>query len=177
MDVYKKSKIKDERLTNLKNKIYAEIYILVIVISGISSIVKYFAYDMGMQGITTEVIILFISGVYYMYRSTQLGVTSAEVEIHDRESKWSKQKKNLFASIVLGLVIALIFGINSAVQYAEGAGQRIYYFFLTAIGSLIFYLPVFLIILVLGNDQLKKKSDKAVNKMLDDESGECDEKH
>lgn len=177
MDVYKKSKFKDERLTNLKNKIYAEIYILVMVIIGISTVAKYFIYDMGIQGITTELAIAFISSVYYTYRSTRLGVISAEVEMHDHESKWTRQKKNLFTGIILGIVIALFFGINSAVQYAEGAGQRVYYFFLTAIGSLMIYLPFFLIILVVGNDFLKRKSDKAVNKMLDDESGDRDEKH
>lgn len=177
MGFYKRANVKDERLTNLKNKIYAEIYILIILICGISTVVKYFIYEMGIQGIATELAIVFISGVYFTYRSTKLGVISAEVEMHDRESKWPQQKKNLFTGIILGIVIALFFGINSAVQYADGAGQRIYFFSITAIVSLMIYLPIFLIILVVGNDQLKKKSDKAVNKMLDDESGESDEKY
>lgn len=178
MEIHKKSKFKDERLANLKNKIYAEIYILVMVIIGISTVAKYFIYDMGIQGITTELAIAFISGVYYTYRSTRLGVISAEVEMHDRESKWTRQKKNLFTGIILGILIALFFGINSAVQYAEGPGQRIYYFSLVSIVSLMIYLPLFLVVLVLGNDILKKKSDKAVNKMLDaDESGDRDEKY
>lgn len=178
MGFYKKSNLEDERLNNIKNKIYAEIYILVIVISGISSAVKHFIYDQGIEGIATELIILMISGIYYVYRSTRLGVISAEIEMHDRKSKWSKQKKNLFYGVTLGIGISLFFGINSAVQYADGVNQSINYFFLTAFVSLIIYLPFFLIILVVGNDVLKKKSDEAINKLLDDgELGDHDEKY
>lgn len=178
MGLFKKPTIEDERINNIKNKIYAEIYILVIVISMISIVVKYFIYDFGIEGIATELLILFLSAVYYMYRLTRLGVVSAEIEMHDRKSKWSQQKKNLFYGITLGIGIALFFGINSAVQYAEGVPQSINYFFVTALGSLMIYMPFFLIILVVGNDVLKKKSDKAVNKMLDeDDFGDYDEKY
>ncbi len=113
-----------------------------------------------------------------MYRSASLGIVSAEIEMHDRKSKWSHQKKNLFSSLILGIGIALVFGINSAVQYAEGVNQSIYYFLLTTFVSLIIYIPFFLIFLVVGNETLKKKSDKAINKMLDDnEYGDNDEKY
>ena len=177
MRLFKKANVKDERITNIKNKIYAEIFILVIVICGISSFVKGTIYDMGIESIITELSILFISGVYYLYRSTRLGVVSAEVEMHDRKSKWPQKKKNLVYGIILGVGIALFLGINSAVRYAEGVGQSIYYFFLVAIVSLIFYLPFFLFVLVVGHDVAKKKSDEAIDKMLDDESGDDDEKY
>lgn len=177
MGLYKKSGVEDERITNIKNKIYTEIYILVIVIASISVVFKYFIYNLGIEGIATELIILFLSGVYFIYRSTRLGVFSAEIEMHDRESKWSHQKKNLFASVTLGVVIALVFGINSAVQYAEGINQSINYFLLTAFVSLLIYLPFFLIFIVGGNEILKKSSEKSINKMLDDESGDNNEKY
>ncbi|MFD1030207.1 DUF6773 family protein [Metaplanococcus flavidus] len=177
MGLYKKSGIEDERITNIKNKIYAEVYILVMVIAIISVVLKYFIYNLGIEGIATELIILFLSGVYYIYRSTRLGVFSAEIEMHDRKSKWSQQKKNLFASVALGVVIALGFGINSAVQYAEGTSQSIQYFLLTAFVSLLIYLPFFLIFIVGGNEILKNNSEKNINKMLDDESGDDNEKY
>lgn len=178
MGLFKKQNHEDERITNIKNKIYAEIYILVIVISIISIVMKYFIYDFGIEGTVTELIILILGAVYYMFRSTRLGVVSAEIEMHDRKSKWSQQKKNLFYGVSLGIGIALFFGINSAVQYAEGVRQSINYFLVTALGSLMIYLPFFLIILVVGNDVLKKKSDKAVNQMLEDgESGDNNEKY
>lgn len=178
MGLYKKFNIEDERITNLKNKIYAEIYILVIVICGISSVVKCTIYDRSIEDITTELIILIVSGLYYVYRSTRLGVISAEVEMHDSRSKWPQKKKNLFIGVALGIGIALFFGINSAVQYADGVGQSIYYFLLTTAVSLMIYLPFFLIILVVGHDVIKKKSDKAMNEILDDdESGDDNEKY
>ncbi|MCH4825398.1 DUF6773 family protein [Planococcus halocryophilus] len=177
MRFYKKTKFEDERLTNIKNKIYAEVYILIIVFLSISIVLKYFIYNLGAQSITTELIILFVSGIYSAYRSTKLGLFSAEIEMHDRKSKWSRQKKNLFASIILGVGIALFFGINSAVQYAEGTLQSIHYFLLTTLVSLMMYLPFFLIFFVLGNEVLKKNSENSINKMFDDESGDSDEKY
>lgn len=178
MSLYKKKAFEDERITIIKNKIYAEIYIVVVVISFISIILKYFIYNLGPSSIATELTILIASGVYYLYRSASLGIVSAEVEMHDSTSKWSKRKKNIISSIALGVGIALVFGINSAVQYAEGVNQSITYFLLTTFVSLLIYLPFFLIFLVVGNETLKNKSDKAINKMLDDEeSGDIDEKY
>lgn len=177
MGLLKKSGFKDERITNIKNKIYAEVYILVMVIAITSIVFKYFIYNLGIEGIATELLILFLSGVYFVYRSTRLGVFSAEIEMHDRESKWPQQKKNLVASITLGVVIALVFGTNSAVQYAEGTRQSIHYFSLTALVSLMIYLPFFLIFMVGGNELLKRNSEKSIDRMLHDESGDNDEKH
>ncbi|EIM05376.1 hypothetical protein A1A1_16680 [Planococcus antarcticus DSM 14505] len=177
MGLYKKSNLKDERITNIKNKIYSEIHILVMVILSISVVLKYFFYNLGAESIATELFIFFASGVYSIYRSTKLGVFSAEIEMHDRKSKWSKQKKDLFLSITLGIVIALGFGINSAVRYADGTSQSISYFLLTTFASLLIYLPFFLIFVVGGNEVLKKNSEKSINKMLDDEPGDYDEKY
>lgn len=170
MGFNKRKKVEDERIINIKNKIYAEIYILVTVICGISFIVKHFIYDGGIESVAIELIILFLGGVYYMYRSIKLGVYSAEVEMHDQISKWPQKKKNLYIGITLGICIALFMGINSAVQYAEGVGQSIYYFLLTATASLMIYLPLFIILLVVVHDVMKKKSDKVIEKMLGDDN-------
>jgi len=178
MGLYKTVKVEDERITNMKNKIYAEIYILVSVICSISFVVKYFIYGIGIDVVATELIILILSGSYYLYRSIKLGIYSAEVEMHDSKSKWPQKKKNLYSGVALGIVIALVFGINSAVQYAEGLNQSIAYFFLTGAVSLMIYVPLFLVVLVVGHDVIKKGSDKAINKILDeDESGDDDEKY
>jgi len=178
MAFYKNSNPEDERINSLKNKIYAEIYVLVVAICFISFLVKHFIYDLGVADFATELIILFVSGIYFTIRSTRLGLVSAEVEMHDQKSKWPKSKKNLFTGVVLGIGIAVCLGINSAVQYADGTAQAWYYFFLVTFVSLMIYLPVFFILLVIGNDAIKKRSDKAIDKMLDkDENGENDEKH
>ena len=178
MGFFNSLNVEDERITNIKNKIYAEIYILIIVICGISSVVKCVIYDLSIKEIATELIILIISGIYYVYRSTRMGIFSAEVEMHDSKSKWSQRKKNLFWGLALGIGMALFFGINSVVRYAEGVGQSISYFFMVAAVSLMIYLPFFLIVLVVGHDVMKKKSDDAMNKILDDnESGDDDEKY
>lgn len=178
MNLFKRTKLADERVLNLKNIIYAEIYIIVTILCSISFITKFYVFNTGIEGIYTELAILVISGVYYVFRATKLGVVSAEIELHDSKNKWSRRKKNLFLALILGLAISLTFGINSAVQYGEGMGQSIYYFFLTTFVSLMIYLPVFLITWVIGSDALKKKSDDAVDKMLsENESGDSDEEY
>ncbi|WP_217586280.1 DUF6773 family protein [Lentibacillus saliphilus] len=173
MGLFKKRAVQDERVVNMKNKIYAELYILILVICAASVVIKRFVYEPGFEHISTELTILIAGGLYYTYRSAKLGVFSAEVELHDRQSKWSMQKKNLVMSIGLGVVIALAFGINSAVQYAEGFAQSVYYFLLTAFGSLMIYLPVFIMLLVVGSELAKRKSEREIDKML----GDDDEKY
>lgn len=177
MNFFKKKAFEDERIVNAKNKIYAEIYIVVVAISVISVILKYYIFNLGPISIVTELVILIVGGLYYVYRSTSLGIVSAEVEMHDSKNKWSQQKKNVVSSIALGVGIALVFGINSAVQYTEGMTQSITYFLLTAFVSLLIYLPFFFIFLVAGGQALKHRSDRAIDKMLDDASGDGDEKY
>lgn len=178
MRFLRKSQVKDERLINNKNKIYAEIYVLVVVICIISAVVKSFIYDFNFEHVITEFIILITGSIYFMYRSVRLGVFSAEVELHDRQNRWSTQKKNLLIGIGLGVGIALVMGINSAVQYADGVPQSIHYFFLVGFIALMIYLPFFVVVLVVGNEIAKRKSDHVMNKMLDiDEFGDDNEKH
>ena len=178
MEFFNKSQVKDERVVNTRNKIYAEIYFLVAAICTISVIVKHLIYGVNMEYVITELTILFLGGIYFLYRSVMLGVFSAEVELHDRKNKWSTKKKNLFISVGLGIGIALVMGINSAVQYADGVQQRIEYFFLVGFVSLMIYLPVLVGVLVTGNEIAKRKSDNVMNKMLDDdEFGDDNEKH
>jgi len=178
LNLFKQTKLVDERIINLKNKIYAEIFILVTIVCTVSTVIKFFIYNMEIKSIVTELIILIISGLYYLYRSIKLGIVSAEIEFDNAKSRWSRRKKNLITSLVFGIVIALVFGVNSAVQYAEGIGQSLWYFFLVTFVSLLIYLPFFMIMLVVGNDVIQKKSDDAVRKLFtDDESGENDEKH
>ena len=174
MSLFKKINHADERVTSLKNKIYAELFILITIICAISLVVKSFFFNTQTINIVTELVILIVSGVYYIYRSVKLGVVSAEIEMHDAKSKWPQRKKNLFYSILFGVIFAFGFGLNSAIQYGEGVGQSIWYFIMVTFVSLMIYLPVFLIIFVIGNDALKKKSDDSVTKILD---GDRDEKH
>lgn len=181
MGLFKKKKQEDEWVTQTRNKIYAEVYILVIAICGISIVVKFFinAYAANLQlRNDIEIIILLASAFYYLHRSVRLGIFSAEAELNDRKSKWSRQTKNIFLSIAAGFGIAVFMGLNSAVNYGEGTEQSIYYFFMVMIVTLIIYVPVMLIIFVVGNGMAKRESDRVMDDMLkDDSNGEDDEKY
>src|SRR5699024_2484206 len=183
MGLFKKSKHahEDEWVTQTKNKIYAEVYKLVIAICGISIVVKFllhaYTVDLHLRN-DTEILILLVASLHYLHHSIRLGVFAAEEEMKERKGKMSSQKKSVFWSIGAGLAIAIFMGLNSAVNFGEGTGQSVYYFFLVSIGSLLIYLPVMLIIFVAGRAMAKRKSDRVVDHMLkDDADGEDDEKY
>lgn len=182
MRLFKKNEVQDEWIVHTKNKIFAEIYILVIIICGISIVAKYFIYDFSMEYALTEFAIVIAAGIYYLYRSVRLGLYSTEIELQERKSKWSVSKKNLILGISFGFGIALLMGINSAVQYADGIQQSIYYFLLVGFVSLIIYLPLFVIFLVVVNEIARRKSERAMDQILaqddvgQDDVGDDDEK-
>ncbi|MET3320349.1 UNVERIFIED_ORG: hypothetical protein ABIC97_003449 [Peribacillus simplex] len=85
------------------------------------------------------------SGVYYLARSIFLGVFWDEVEMHDRTSKTTMSKKTIFGTVGLALIIATIMGVNSAVSYADGSSQGLWYFVLVWCVSVMIYLPILLL--------------------------------
>lgn len=166
-------KMVDERVYNTQNKIYREIYILTLIIVIVSIGVKFYRFGVSMESVATEMVILICASLYYGFRSSQLGVFSDEVELHDASSKFSYSTKQLIIGSGLGLVIALFMGINSAYQYADSSSQAIEYFFVVFIVSLIIYVPLYLLLLFAAYKSALNKSQKVNSKMLeeDDDAG------
>ncbi|MDX6152740.1 DUF6773 family protein [Marinococcus sp. PL1-022] len=133
---------KDERVEQAKNQIYRELYIVVAVLCFLSIIIKQFVNVAVYSSITAEIAILLITSLYYMVRGWQLDIFSAEREMHDRRSRIPMTAKNFIYAGIGGVAISLYFGMRSAVLYAEGTGQTIYYFFLVAAGCLMIYIPL-----------------------------------
>ena len=147
MNIFKRSKKKvDERIENVRNQIYKEIYLIITIICLVSLILKVFLFDVGAKGVALELLILFVGGVYYLARSIFMGVYWDEVELHDRNSKIPMSNKTIFTSVGLGLLIAIIMGINSAVNYADSTSESLWYFVLVSLVSIAIYLPVFLLL-------------------------------
>lgn len=159
MFVSKSEKVIDERIEHVKNKIYRELYLLVSIICLISIVVKHFTHGIGFSFIWTELAILFAGGVYYLIRSVSLGIYADEVEIHDRNSTMSISKKTLFISITLGLGMALLFGVNSAIKYGSG-GNEVKYFISVFVVSLLIYVPINLVLFYFPHLLAKIKSER-----------------
>ncbi|MRX74387.1 hypothetical protein GJU40_19900 [Bacillus lacus] len=156
-----KSKIVDERVYQAQNKIYREIYILIMVITLASIVYKYFTIGVQVNVIATELIILLSQAVYYLYRSARMGIYSAEVEMHDNNSKMPAVKKNLLGGTLTGIGISLFFGFHSALSYADTTSQALSYFFLVFFISLIIYIPFFIAFLMIPHLSAKRLSEKA----------------
>ena len=76
MNIFKRSKEKvDERIENVRNQIYKEIYLIITIICLVSLILKVFLFDVGAKGVALELLILFVGGVYYFASSVSWGCT------------------------------------------------------------------------------------------------------
>ena len=168
--MFNHKKITDERIVNTQNKIYREINLFITTLCAISLIVKMIMGLRGFEYIGIEMTILIFSGVYYIVRSTQLGIYSEEVELKsaNSNSKLNSDSRTFLIGIALGVIIGLIFGVNSAIQYADGIVEKMYFFAITFFGSFLFYLPFLLLVLFVPPKIAKYKSDKVNRKMLEE---------
>ena len=165
----KRKRFVDERILNMQNQIYREIYLLVMGICLLSVIAKQYIFDLDIKQALTELIILLITGVYYLVRAASSGIFSDEVEIHDRNSKVPMNSKNVYFGLGFGLLISLFFGIRSAIVYGDGYLQSILYFVTVTFVSLMIYIP-FLIIFFAGSfSAAKEVSKKAAEKDLEND--------
>ncbi|HAM80560.1 DUF6773 family protein [Ornithinibacillus bavariensis] len=177
MEWFKKKKISDERIINIQNKIFKEIYYLILVICSVSILLKIYYFNFDINHILTELVILILGGLYYTFRTVQLGIFSDEVEIHDRTSKWTMTKKNIMFILALVIILAIITGLNSAINYREGTSQSIYYFILVFFVTILINVPVFMLVFVVGHEIARSRSKKVIEKQLEELDGDDNEKY
>lgn len=161
MKWFKRNSVEDERIVNLKNKLYKEVYTLIMVICSISVIIKSFM-QLGTEDVLLELLIILGGSLYVGIRSVALGIYSDEVEVHDQKSKISFSKLTAISGLAIGIVLALFFGIRSAVLFGNGnSATEVKYFFSVFIFSLIIYIPLF----VLMNSAIHYGANKVSQKM------------
>lgn len=146
MNLFKRrKKITDERVEYLRNKIYKEMYHVILAICLVSALFKLYKYGADSGELYLEFVIIVAGGLYYLARSIFLGVFWDEVEMHDRTSKTPMSRKTVFGTIALALIIAIFMGVNSAVSYADSSSQGVWYFVLVSFVSVMIYLPILLL--------------------------------
>lgn len=106
MKWFKRNAVEDERIVNMKNKLYKEVYTLIMVICSISVIIKSFMLTTT-ESVLLEMLIIIGGSLYFGIRSVTLGIYSDEVEIHDQKSKVSFSKRTAISGLVIGVVLAL----------------------------------------------------------------------
>ncbi|WP_276914269.1 DUF6773 family protein [Aneurinibacillus aneurinilyticus] len=158
----------DERIVHTRNMLYKEAYIVAILLCSISVVTKCIIYGLNIGATITELSILFLTALYYGIRAVFLGLYSDEVEVHDRTSKLSMNKKNMIWGLGFGVVMATFFGIKSALMYGEGNAQSLWYFILVFFASLMIYIPFFVGILAILHALAYKASKKVIDKDLDE---------
>ena len=156
----KNSVVEDERIVNLKNKLYKEVYVLIMIICSISVIIKSFMQPEA-ESVWLEMLIILGGSLYFGIRSVGLGIYSDEVEVHDQRSKISFSKRTAISGLIIGVILALYFGIRSAVLYGNGnSATEIKYFLTVFIFSLIIYIPLFVGVNIVTHYGANKMSQK-----------------
>ncbi|PAF32078.1 DUF6773 family protein [Paenibacillus sp. 7516] len=163
MKWFKKKGNQDERIVNLKNKVYKEAYIVIMYLCGISILVKSF-FQWETYSTLTELIVILAGSIYFGVRSVMLGIYSDEVEVHDQTSKMSYSQRNVITGLIIGISMALFLGIRSSVLFADTAHEKWWYFFLVFIFSLLLYIPLFAGFNVIVHHFANKASQKAASK-------------
>lgn len=142
MNWFKKKAAADERIVNLKNSIYKEAYMLVMLICSVSIVIK--AWFMKEQeSVMVEFLVLLGGSLYFCIRSVALGIYSDEVEVHDQRSKMPFSLRTAIAGLVIGLTLALFLGVRSAVLFGNDSQTAWKYFFIVFLVSLVIYIPLF----------------------------------
>ncbi|SDI48500.1 DUF6773 family protein [Natribacillus halophilus] len=155
---------KDERIIQMQNKIYRELYWVVVFICFLSMAIKISVFGWGGVTIVTEFAIVLACGIYYLIRSSYLGLFSDEVETYNEKSKFSTDTKLVFFIGIAGVALALYMGINSAVQYAEGTAQSWAYFGSVFLVSIVMYLGFFTFLIGIPYLLAKSNSKRIANK-------------
>ncbi|WP_410771657.1 DUF6773 family protein [Fontibacillus sp. BL9] len=169
MKWFGKKRVDDERILHLKNKIFREAFILIMVICNLSLLLKWLVFRSDLESVITELVIVTAGSLYYTIRTVTLGIYYEEVEAHDNRSKMTYSRKNMLSGLATGLAISLFFGIRSAILYGDGLfSTQVWYFFIVFMVSLMIYLPFFIGILAASHSLANKASKKASdNDLLD----------
>jgi hypothetical protein len=163
-----KKKTMDERIENTKNKIYKEAYIFIMAICFVSIGVKYYLYGtITTKQVITELLVIFLSAVYYGIRSVWLGIYMDEIEVHDRTSKLPLSTKNMIIGLVGGVTIAIFFGIRSSILYGNSS-NRLWCFIIVFLASIMMYCPFLIAFIVIGDSAARKASKKIAQKHEDE---------
>ncbi|MCA0987333.1 DUF6773 family protein [Guptibacillus algicola] len=171
MKLFSKRKVLDERIAGLQNGIFRELYSITVGLCGLSIFHEQFFGDSSLENLWLELLIIIGGGVYYLVRSSMLGIFTDEVEMHDRSSKWKMSTKNIVISVLVGLGGSLSIATINSLRFGETRGETIEFFFMIFFTCIIFYIPFLFAILVLPYAFAKYRSDK-VNK---NELGEMDD--
>jgi len=143
MGLFKKTKKHvDERVVSTQNKIYKEAYIIAMVLSFISAVVKSFIYGFSILLITAELVIMIVPALYYGVKSVYLGLYADEVELQTRISKFPMSGKKLILGLGVGIAISIFLGVRSSMIYGSDTNY-IWYFIIVFFVVLILYIPCF----------------------------------
>lgn len=117
----------DERVKNVYNRIYAELFRLTLLGCCLSVIVKFAILDMNVSDCILEYLILVISPVYLLIRSRMLGVTGAARLAGMRKDYNKRFKTALISGLILSMFVitAILRNRGESVEWTDLIGAAV----------------------------------------------------
>ncbi|MBO1307697.1 hypothetical protein JZO70_16085 [Enterococcus sp. 669A] len=154
--------IKDERVTQLKDKIQSEAYLVVTAGLFISMLVKQVAFDQPLSAFSTELIVMLIGAVYASARGSMLGYSSTST------SRFGK-KSMVIVAIVVSVFVAVLSGVHNYSAYGDKYTSIFDFHFIVAIGFTFVSSFIFTSIILGAVYLVEEHGQKRLEKKLEDE--------
>lgn len=145
-------KIRDERVEQTKNKIYAELMQGVYLLIALSLIIKLLYFKMDFPQLLTEMAILILAPIYQMVRTRQLGVVLAG-DLR-QEMTW---KKNILL-IIIYVAVFLLFRVISGKEITLA-------FFL---GDVVSFIIIFFVVRAIAVRKEERRMEKLAKEYEDE---------
>lgn len=159
--------VKDERISQMQNKILGEAYFVTVCLLMISVFIKAFVMNTHYTAFIPELGAIFLSMVYFVVRSMMVGNTLMDT---------SKRNKALciFGTLGAGVVIAAINGVKNYAEYGEQYSSAFDLHFLAVLAvnflSSVILISVGLLFVYLCH----KKGQQKVERELQEDDAESD---
>lgn len=160
----KQTKIKDERVVQVNNKIQSEAYVVVTFLALISIFVKTYIMDMPFSQYVVELGMIIVSTTYIAIRSMLVG--------HDFMSTNKKKKLTIFFILGSSLAITTINGIRNYSLYSDKYTGVFDGLFLSVLVVTFISAIIFISIILVFFNWLNNKGQQRLEKKLNDEEEE-----
>ena len=154
--------IKDERVTQLNNKVQSEAYLVITALLLVSVFIKAYVLNMSVSAYTTELLVMISSALYLAIRGSLIGsISSLDPEF--------RKKLVRIVVVIVSLILAIISGVHNYSAYGDKYTGILDWHFLIAVGITFISIVLFTSIVMAALYSIENWGQKRLEKKLEDE--------
>lgn len=158
----KTKSIKDERVTQLNNKVQSEAYLVITALLLVSVFIKAYVLNTSVSAYTTELLVMISSGLYVAIRGSLIGSSS------NLDPKFRKKLLGIVI-VIVSLILAIISGIHNYLSYGNKYTGPLDGHFLIAVGITFVSLVIFTSLVMAALYYIEEWGQKRLEKNLEDD--------